>query len=102
MRRSDKKRISKKIANERIHILFSLAEECAKRGELDLASRYVELILKISRKYNIRIPKEIKYRICKKCHCLIVPGKNATVRLKNGKVVIKCTGYKNYKRYPYK
>ncbi len=102
MKRSDKKKLARRIAKERIRILFSLAESYAKRGDLDISSRYVELILKIARKYNIRLPREMKYRICKKCNCFIIPGKNATVRLKKGKVVIKCLECDRYKRYPYK
>ena len=102
MKRSDKKKLARRIAKERIRILFSLAESYANKGDLELSSRYVELILKIARKYNIRLPREMKYRICKKCNCFIIPGKNATVRLKKGKVVIKCLECGRYKRYPYK
>ncbi len=102
MKRSDKKKLVRRIAKERIKTLFSLAESYANMGDFELSSRYVELILRIARKYNIRLPKEMKYRICKKCNCFIIPGKNATVRLKKGKVIIKCLDCDHYKRYPYK
>jgi len=98
----ERKRLAKKIARERIDILFKEAEVAATAGNFSLAERYVELMLAISRKYRVPIAKEQKYRICKKCHSFLVPGKNATVRLKKGKVVIKCEKCGNYKRYPYK
>ncbi len=97
-----KKRYAKKIAKERIEILFSMANKATKNNEFDLARRYVDLILKISRKYKVRLKKEQKYRICKKCHTYLVPGKTAKVRLKKGKVVVKCERCGNYKRYPIK
>ena len=96
------RRISRKIARERIDILFHLALERTKMGDLDLAKRYVELMRKISEKYNVRIPKEMKYHICKKCNAFLYPGITASVRLKKRKVVIKCNICGNYKRYPYK
>ncbi len=87
---------------ERIKILLQLADQRMRENEEDLAKRYVNLALLISKKYNVRIPRDMKYRICKKCKLFIVPGKNARVRLKKGKVVITCLncGYK--KRYKYK
>ncbi len=100
MRRVEKKRKNKKIARERIDLLFALADEMAKRGDVDLSTRYVELIFKISRKYNVRLGREKKMRMCKNCHSFLIPGKNAQVRLKKGRVVIKCKVCGTYKRYP--
>ncbi len=97
-----KKRYAKKIAKERIDILFTLADKATKNNDFELARRYVELILKISRKYKVRLKKEQKYMICKKCHTYLLPGKTAKVRLKRGKVVVKCERCGNYKRYPIK
>jgi len=102
VKRVNRRKIARKIAKERIEILYRMAEERAMKGDLVLASRYVELMREISKKYNVRIPKEKKYHICKKCNSFLVPGKNATVRLKKGKVVIKCLRCGTYKRYPYK
>ena len=100
--RGERKRKAKRIAAERIDILYRLAEERAMNGDFDLAARYVELILKLSRKHNIRLSREKKYHVCKKCNSFLIPGKNATVRLKKGKVVIKCHMCGSYKRYPYR
>ncbi len=102
MKRRDRKRIARKIARERIEILFELARERAEEGDIKLSRRYVDLLLKIARKYNIRLPREKKYHICKECHTFLIPGKTAKVRLKKGKVVIKCLHCGAYKRYPYR
>jgi len=102
VRRTEKKRMAKKIARERIEILFDLAREKTREGDYDLSRRYVKLIFKIARKYNIRLPREKKYHMCKHCHTFLLPGKTAQVRLKKGKVVIKCLHCGEYKRYPYR
>ncbi len=91
-----------KIARERIKILYELARKEAKEGHEDLARRYVDHMINLSTKYNVRIPREMKRDFCKKCHTFLVPGKTAQVRLKKGKVVIKCLRCGAYKRYVYK
>jgi len=97
-----KRREAKKIARERIDILFKMAERMAEIGEEALADRYVALILEISKKYRIRLPTSIKRRICKKCRCFIVPGRNARVRVKKGRVIIYCQKCGRIKRIPFK
>ncbi len=91
-----------KVARERIKILYELAMKEAMDGEEDLARRYVEHMLNLSTKYNVRIPRYMKRNFCKKCHTFLIPGKTAQVRLKKGKVVIKCLRCGTYRRYVYK
>lgn len=98
---NQRKKYMQRIARERINILYELAQNEAMNGEEKLARRYVEHILNLSRKYNVRLPREMKMRICKKCHTFLIPGKTAQVRLKKGKVVIKCLKCGAYKRYVY-
>ncbi|WP_456472213.1 ribonuclease P protein component 4, partial [Methanocaldococcus sp.] len=81
MKRKDLKKI-KKIGYERIDILMNLAEEEAKKGNLDRAKRYVYLARKIAMKLRIKFPKKWKRRICKKCNSLLIFGRNARVRVK--------------------
>ncbi len=97
-----RKKKARKIAWERIQILFNLAMEEGRKGNLSRASRYVEHILNLSRKYNVRLPREMKRYICKNCRAVLIPGKTAQVRLKKKKVVIKCLNCGAYKRYVYK
>jgi len=87
----EKRRLIATIAEQRIEILFSLAWDIFPKDP-ELARRYVKLIKELGRHYRIKIPKEIKHSICKKCNGLLVPGRNVLVRLASSKgfVVYKC------------
>lgn len=90
----------RQIALERINILFKQADEMF-RKDSKLSDRYVKLARKISMKYKVRIPRELKRRICKHCNSYLRPSANCTVRLNNRKVVYHCHTCKKYMRYPY-
>ncbi len=100
---SVKPRWQKEIAKERIEILFKQADEEFSAGRKDLANRYVELARKISMRYNVRIPRELKRKFCKKCHSFLKPGVNARVRVRSEKkyVLVTCLECGNKMRYPY-
>lgn len=91
----------KKIANERIKILFEEAEKCFKTHP-ERARRYVELARKIGMRYNVRLRK-YKKKFCKKCNAYLKPGVNCRVRVnKNKKAVLyTCLGCGHIMRYPY-
>jgi len=99
---NQRKKYMQKIARERINILYELAMKEAKEGNENLARRYIDHMVNLSTKYNVRIPRDIKRNYCKKCHTFLIPGKTAQVRLKKGKVVIKCLKCGTYKRYIYR
>ncbi|MCD6226435.1 MAG: ribonuclease P [Candidatus Aenigmarchaeota archaeon] len=86
-----------KIAKERIKRLLELAKE---KNE----SRYISLAKKIGMRYNVRLPKKIKRKICKKCNIFLIPGKTCSIRLdsKNKCIIIKCKKCNSIYRYPYK
>lgn len=73
-----------KIASNRVELLLANAERrtleksALSRG---LAKRYVSLARKMSSHYNVPIPKELRYRICKKCGNFLVPGINCRVQV---------------------
>ncbi len=92
--------MARRIAKERVELLFSLAETAAMGGKLELSRRYIELMLKIARKHNIRLGRDKKRMFCKSCHTFLLPGRTAKVRLKKGRVIIKCEVCGTYKRYP--
>jgi RNase P subunit RPR2 len=48
------------IAHERVILLFNMAFERARKGDFDLARRYVEIALRIAGKAKIKIP--VKYK----------------------------------------
>ena len=78
-KQSQKPLWQKKIAEERIEILFAEAEKMAKRNELGFANRYVELARKIGMRYNVKIPKHVKDKFCRKCHSYLIPEKTCKI-----------------------
>ena len=70
----------KEIATKRMQILFENAVANS-RLEPDLAEKQAMLAKKISMKYKIRMPYEIRSCFCKKCKKFIVPGINSKVRV---------------------
>ncbi|MFH0874411.1 MAG: ribonuclease P protein component 4 [archaeon] len=89
----------KNVAKERIIILFEQAK-LKFHEDSKLSDRYVVLARKISMKYKVRIPRELKRMFCKHCSKYLVTGANCRVRLNDGKVVYYCFGCKNYMRFP--
>ncbi len=88
-------KLVKEIASYRISRLLGLAEEMAKKNtklSRALSKRYVLLARRISMHYKVKIPREMKERICKKCNNFLVPGINCSVVLASSKrfVVYKC------------
>ncbi len=93
-----RRKFYKKIARERIEILFNLAE---KEKDEKLRDRYAELIIKIARKARIKLPLKIKRRICRKCFTFWIPGVNLKVRMGNkGKVIYHCLKCGRVYRFP--
>lgn len=90
----------KKIAKERIKYLFEQARKAFNKNPA-LSNRYVTLARKLSMKYKVRIPRELKRKFCKHCYKYLVPGKNCRVRTHKGKVVYYCLNCKKYMRFPY-
>jgi dephospho-CoA kinase len=70
----------KRIALERINRLMELAEQNLRKHP-KRSRYYVELMKKISSKNRVRIPKEFKQRICKKCNSLLVEGITSKTRV---------------------
>lgn len=101
-KRSRNKKLEKSIAKKRICKLFSMAEQRALEGKLNLANRYVQIARKISMKYLVPIPKEYKRKFCKHCYAFLVPGLNSRFRINNSKLVIYCKNCNKLTRIPFK
>lgn len=80
--------------------LFDTASQIAKK-DLLLALRYTKRARQISLATRVRIPLELRRRICKECSSYLVSGKNATIRTQRGNVVITCKSCKTMFRIPY-
>jgi ribonuclease P protein subunit RPR2 len=91
--------VIRKIARERIDILFRLADEVI-RVDPALADRYVDLARRIAMKQRIRLDRELRRRFCHHCYRFLVPGVNMRVRVHRGRVVITCGHCRRRARYP--
>mgnify|MGYP000085342220 CR=1 FL=1 len=101
MRRN--KRRERDLAEQRIIRLLRMADEAYLR-EPELAMRYGELAKRISLRTNVRIPKEWRWRFCKRCGGFLYPGVNAEVRAKGKRMphlVIRCGLCGAIRRVPY-
>lgn len=65
---------------ERMQILVQIAISNARRNP-ELAQRQASLAKKLSMKYRIRMPYELRMNFCKKCKKFIVPGFTSRIRL---------------------
>ncbi len=72
--------------------------------EPELAIKYGELARRIAQRSRVRIPREWRWRYCKKCKILLYPGINAQIRLRGRRlphIVIKCELCGEIRRMPY-
>ena len=56
----------RKVARERVMVLFDLAERTANTHP-ERSRRYVELAWKVAKKHRVKLGK-LKYRFCRKCY----------------------------------
>ncbi|MBN1792992.1 ribonuclease P [Candidatus Woesearchaeota archaeon] len=90
----------RKVARERIDILFSQADKAFPERK-DLADRYVSLARKIAMKLKVRIRPELKRRFCRHCYKYLRPGVNLRVRTTGGHVTYYCLECKKFMRFVY-
>ena len=63
-----------KLARERIERLFTLAEESSKNDDPEESKRLVELARLIGKRYNQRLSKSQRIKICRKCNSFLNSG----------------------------
>jgi len=71
---------------QRIELLVRSALEKVKT-DAELAQKQAMLAKRISTKFRIRLPYEVRQLYCKKCKRFIIPGVNARVRV--GRINVK-------------
>jgi len=71
---------AKQVALERMHILTKKALSNARKNP-ELAQRQAKMARRISTKYRIKMPYEIRMNFCKKCKMFIAPGVSSRIRL---------------------
>ncbi len=102
MRRKVRER-EKDLARQRIVRLLRLADEVYSK-EPELGLRYGELARRLALRTRVRIPKEWKWRYCKRCGSFLYPGINADVRIRDRRLphlVIRCRLCGEVRRIPY-
>jgi len=70
----------KKIALERMYILVKIAISNA-RSDPNLAEKQANLARRISTRYRISMPYELRINFCKQSKNFIAPGINSRIRL---------------------
>jgi len=98
MKEKSRNPATKKIARERISILFGQARQ-AFPAHPELSNRYVELARKISMRQRVRIDREFRRQYCHHCYAFLVPGSNMRVRVHRGNVVVTCRSCNKKTRY---
>ncbi|MGI0100659.1 MAG: ribonuclease P protein component 4 [Candidatus Micrarchaeaceae archaeon] len=93
----------KRIAAERIGILYGLAKGAYSNNEVELSRRYTKLLLRISQHYRIKLDRHMKIGICKKCGSPLIAGINLRVRAasSNRRMVYKCIDCGTERSIPY-
>ncbi len=89
----------KKIALERIELLFGQAERFF-ADHPEWSDRCVEHARSIAMRHRIRIPRAYRRKFCRRCHAYLVPGATARVRIHHGRVVVTCLRCGFQRRYP--
>lgn len=92
----------RRVATERMGILFRLAEREALLRHGARARRYVDLARRIGMRYNVRMPAEFKRRFCKGCGAYLVPAVNARVRVTRGRIIVTCMECAAVQRVPFR
>jgi len=99
-----RRRTNRKIALERIHILFRQALETCHENP-SRAQRYVDLARSLGMRYKVRLPRIYRRMICRGCKRLIVPGISARVRIQQRRephIVVTCLHCGRHNRMPIK
>lgn len=100
MKRS-KKLQERKEARVKVFEYFEKAKKIFPRSKKQ-ANEYVRKARNLAMKYRMKLPRDIQRTFCKHCYAYLVPGKNVTVRTREGKVVYSCKECKKFMRFPYK
>ncbi len=97
-----RRRQNRKIARERIHLLFKEALDTYSENP-SRAQKYADIARKLGMRYKVRLPKIYRMNICRACKKFIVPGFNSRVRLQRHRephIVVTCLNCGKHNRIP--
>ncbi len=66
-----------------------------------LSHRLMAITVGFSRRYRVPLTSEMKRSVCRRCHILLVPGKNCRVRIRYPNIVATCMSCGHYNKYGY-
>jgi len=92
------KKLEKKIAAERIKILIEKARE-RMLEDYETSRKNIITARRISQRYRVRIPRELKITYCKKCF-FPYRSDRFRVRVKKSRVIITCLNCGEVRRFP--
>lgn len=101
MKKSNDLEKQKKIAKERIEILFEKATDVFTTNT-ERADRYIDIARRIAMKSNLRLSREQQKHFCKHCYSFLKSGVNSTTRIRQGRIITYCKVCKKYTRIPIK
>ncbi len=91
----------KKLALKRINILYKKALKSYTQN-LELSRRYIFLLWRIKQKAQVCIPQNIRSRFCRRCFIPWVIGRTISIRIRNGKIILRCKQCGYIKRLPFR
>ena len=94
--------LARDLAYQRALLLYRMAVEEARRGDIGAARRLVEHALELLKRMRLRKPYPLRRLVCKNCRAPLIPGVTAQVRLSEGRVVVRCLACGYIRRYPYR
>ncbi|MCW4050032.1 MAG: ribonuclease P [Candidatus Bathyarchaeota archaeon] len=95
-------RNKRNIANQRIRILYKLAQQTYPRDP-GLSRRYTHLLMRIAQRTRTKLPRSIRRGICRNCKTILIPGLNSRTRIRQRRephVTITCTDCGHITRIP--
>jgi ribonuclease P protein subunit RPR2 len=94
---------TRKIARERIELLFRQAEEKFDENS-GLSSRYIEIARRIGERVQVSIPSELRKKFCSSCNSFLKPGNNCKVRTNSTEKMVeyRCEECGEVEKYGYR
>jgi ribonuclease P protein subunit RPR2 len=100
-RRRTRQSEAKRLARARIEILWEQASEIA-RTDREGARRRMQIAARVAQRARIKVPRDVKRRVCRQCGIVLIPGESCLVRMRNNRakhLTVTCTACGNITRY---
>ena len=100
-KKRDRQSGDKRLAMARIKLLWKQALEIAKTDP-DGARTRMQVASRVAQRVRIKVPREIKRKICQRCGTVLIPGESCRVRMRNNRLkhlTVTCIACGNITRY---